>query len=106
MPAKTFLAVPEDEKTKCTKETEPVAQHCEISVLTPYIHQAKYEENVMPPRDANKSDAKICSDASEGTLIVESPETSLFEVYSSNTSDVPIQFEMDQGGLTVISILF
>lgn len=102
VPAKTFLAVPEDEKTKCTEEMEPVAQHCEISDPTPYDHQERYEENVMLPQDATESEP----DASEGTLIAKSPETSLFEVNSPKPSDVPIQFEMDQGGLPVISMPF
>ncbi|XP_057192716.1 obscurin-like protein 1 isoform X8 [Triplophysa rosa] len=96
VPAKTFMVVPEDEKTKCTEETESVALHCEISDSTPYVHQERFEESVILPQNATESEPVVCSDASKGKLIAKSPEKSLYEVNSPKASDVLIQFEMDQ----------
>ncbi|XP_057192719.1 obscurin-like protein 1 isoform X11 [Triplophysa rosa] len=100
VPAKTFMVVPEDEKTKCTEETESVALHCEISDSTPYVHQERFEESVILPQNATESEPVVCSDASKGKLIAKSPEKSLYEVNSPKASDVLIQFEMDQAELS------
>ncbi|XP_052462730.1 obscurin-like protein 1 isoform X2 [Carassius gibelio] len=92
-PPPTFLAVPEDEKTKCTEEMEPVALHYEISDSTPYVSVTK-DEKVMLSQF--KPEPEVHSDISRRTVIIHAPETSLFEVNSQKTPDDPTPFEMDQ----------
>ncbi|XP_016305526.1 obscurin-like protein 1 [Sinocyclocheilus anshuiensis] len=111
VPPPTFLADPEVEKTKCTEEMEPVALHYEISDTTPYVSETQ-EEKVMPSQSEPKfkpdleleskseSEPEVHSDASRGTVIIHTPETSLFEVNSQKTPDDPIPFEMDQAELS------
>ncbi|XP_065108236.1 obscurin isoform X12 [Paramisgurnus dabryanus] len=96
VPAKTFLAVPEDEKTKSTDETEPVALHCEILDPVPYIYQAKDEKEKVMIQAAAKSEPEVCLDESKET-VGKLPETSVFdECLIQKEPDVPIRFEMDQ----------
>lgn len=123
MPPPTCLADPDVEMTKCTEEMEPAALHYEISDPTPYVRQTKDEEVMLPQSEPAaefepelelesksefepESEPEVHSDASSGTLIIHSPETSLFEVNSPKTPDDPIQFEMDQGGLPLICTPF
>lgn len=122
MPPPTFLADPEVEKTKCTEEMEPVALHYEISDTTPYtetkeekvmLSQSEPEPEFEPDLDLEsksefepESEPEVHSDASRGTVIMHTPETSLFEVNSQKTPDDPIPFEMDQGGLPLICTPF
>ncbi|XP_048050392.1 obscurin isoform X14 [Megalobrama amblycephala] len=113
VPPPTCLADPDVEMTKCTEEMEPAALHYEISDPTPYVRQTKDEEVMLPQSEPAaefepelelesksefepESEPEVHSDASRGTLIIHSPETSLFEVNSPKTPDDPIQFEMDQ----------
>ncbi|XP_052462732.1 obscurin-like protein 1 isoform X4 [Carassius gibelio] len=96
-PPPTFLAVPEDEKTKCTEEMEPVALHYEISDSTPYVSVTK-DEKVMLSQF--KPEPEVHSDISRRTVIIHAPETSLFEVNSQKTPDDPTPFEMDQAELS------
>uniref|UniRef100_A0A8C1EX97 Obscurin-like protein 1 n=1 Tax=Cyprinus carpio carpio TaxID=630221 RepID=A0A8C1EX97_CYPCA len=112
VPPPTFLADPEVEKTKCTEEMEPVALHYEISDTTPYtetkeekvmLSQSEPEPEFEPDLDLEsksefepESEPEVHSDASRGTVIMHTPETSLFEVNSQKTPDDPIPFEMDQ----------
>nr|XP_055070971.1 obscurin-like protein 1 isoform X13 [Misgurnus anguillicaudatus] len=99
--AKKFLAVPEDEKTKSTDETEPVALHCEILDPVPYIHQARDEkEKIMiaerEGQAAAQSEHEVRLDESKET-VRKLPETSVFdECLIQMAPDVPIRFEMDQ----------
>ncbi|XP_055070971.2 obscurin isoform X12 [Misgurnus anguillicaudatus] len=101
VPAKKFLAVPEDEKTKSTDETEPVALHCEILDPVPYIHQARDEkEKIMiaerEGQAAAQSEHEVRLDESKET-VRKLPETSVFdECLIQMAPDVPIRFEMDQ----------
>ncbi|XP_065108235.1 obscurin isoform X11 [Paramisgurnus dabryanus] len=100
VPAKTFLAVPEDEKTKSTDETEPVALHCEILDPVPYIYQAKDEKEKVMIQAAAKSEPEVCLDESKET-VGKLPETSVFdECLIQKEPDVPIRFEMDQAELS------
>lgn len=120
MPPPTCLADPDVEMTE---EMEPAALHYEISDPTPYVRQTKDEEVMLPQSEPAaefepelelksksefepESEPEVHSDASRGTLIIHSPETSLFEVNSPKTPDDPIQFEMDQGGLPLICTPF
>ncbi|XP_026074717.1 obscurin-like protein 1 isoform X8 [Carassius auratus] len=96
-PPPTFLADPEDEKTKCTEEMEPVALHYEISDSTPYVSVTK-DEKVMLSQ--SKPGPEVHSDISRRTVIIHAPETSLFEVNSQKTPDDPTPFEMDQAELS------
>ncbi|XP_067265418.1 obscurin isoform X9 [Chanodichthys erythropterus] len=113
VPPPTCLADPDVEMTKCTEEMEPAALHYEISDPTPYVRQTKDEEVMLPQSEPAaefepelelesksefepESEPEVHSDVSRGTLIIHSPETSLFEVNSPKTPDDPIQFEMDQ----------
>ncbi|XP_056093725.1 obscurin isoform X13 [Rhinichthys klamathensis goyatoka] len=113
VPPPRFLADPEVEMTKCNEEMEPAALHYEISDPTPNVSQTKDEEVMLPHSEPAaefkpdlelesksefepESDPEIHSDASRGTLIIHSPDSSLFEVNSPKTPDDPIQFEMDQ----------
>ncbi|XP_048050385.1 obscurin-like protein 1 isoform X7 [Megalobrama amblycephala] len=117
VPPPTCLADPDVEMTKCTEEMEPAALHYEISDPTPYVRQTKDEEVMLPQSEPAaefepelelesksefepESEPEVHSDASRGTLIIHSPETSLFEVNSPKTPDDPIQFEMDQAELS------
>ncbi|XP_059356456.1 obscurin-like protein 1 isoform X10 [Carassius carassius] len=113
VPPPTFLADPEVEKTKCTEEMKPVALHYEISDTTPYVSETK-EEKVMLSQSEPKpkfepdleleskseyepeTEPEVHSDASRRTVIIHTPETSLFEVNSQKIPDDPIPFEMDQ----------
>nr|XP_055070970.1 obscurin-like protein 1 isoform X12 [Misgurnus anguillicaudatus] len=103
--AKKFLAVPEDEKTKSTDETEPVALHCEILDPVPYIHQARDEkEKIMiaerEGQAAAQSEHEVRLDESKET-VRKLPETSVFdECLIQMAPDVPIRFEMDQAELS------
>lgn len=125
MPPPTSLADPDVEMTKCAEEMEPAALHYEISDSTPYVSQTKDEEVLLPQSEPAaefepeleleskfefefepESESEVHSDASRGTVIIHSPETSLFEVNSPKTPDDPIQFEMDQGGLPLICTPF
>ncbi|XP_055070970.2 obscurin isoform X11 [Misgurnus anguillicaudatus] len=105
VPAKKFLAVPEDEKTKSTDETEPVALHCEILDPVPYIHQARDEkEKIMiaerEGQAAAQSEHEVRLDESKET-VRKLPETSVFdECLIQMAPDVPIRFEMDQAELS------
>lgn len=103
MPPPTYLADPEDEKTKCAEEMEPVALHYEISDSTPYVSGTK-DEKVMLSQ--SKPEPEVHSDASRGAVINHAPKTYLFEVNSQKTPDDPIPFEMDQGGLPLICTPF
>ncbi|XP_016301138.1 obscurin isoform X5 [Sinocyclocheilus anshuiensis] len=107
VPPPTFLADPEDEKTKCTEEMEPVALHYEISESTPYVSGTKDEKVMLSQSEPEpefqlelelefKPEPEVHADASRGTVIIHAPETSLFEVNSQKTPDDPIPFEMDQ----------
>ncbi|XP_056093718.1 obscurin-like protein 1 isoform X6 [Rhinichthys klamathensis goyatoka] len=117
VPPPRFLADPEVEMTKCNEEMEPAALHYEISDPTPNVSQTKDEEVMLPHSEPAaefkpdlelesksefepESDPEIHSDASRGTLIIHSPDSSLFEVNSPKTPDDPIQFEMDQAELS------
>ncbi|XP_067265417.1 obscurin isoform X8 [Chanodichthys erythropterus] len=117
VPPPTCLADPDVEMTKCTEEMEPAALHYEISDPTPYVRQTKDEEVMLPQSEPAaefepelelesksefepESEPEVHSDVSRGTLIIHSPETSLFEVNSPKTPDDPIQFEMDQAELS------
>ncbi|XDV30097.1 hypothetical protein PO909_033087 [Leuciscus waleckii] len=117
VPPPRFMADPEVEMTKCNEEMEPAALHYEISDPTPYVSQTKDEEVMLPQSEPAaelkpelelesksefepESDPEIHSDESRGTLIIRSPDTSLFEVNSPKTPDDPIQFEMDQAELS------
>uniref|UniRef100_A0A8C1W3E7 Obscurin-like protein 1 n=1 Tax=Cyprinus carpio TaxID=7962 RepID=A0A8C1W3E7_CYPCA len=93
VPPPTYLADPEDEKTKCAEEMEPVALHYEISDSTPYVSGTK-DEKVMLSQ--SKPEPEVHSDASRGAVINHAPKTYLFEVNSQKTPDDPIPFEMDQ----------
>ncbi|XP_077072034.1 obscurin isoform X8 [Siphateles boraxobius] len=113
VPPPRFLADPEVEMTKCNEEMEPAALNYEISDPTTYVSQTKDEEVMIPQSEPAaefkpkleheckskfepEPDSEIHPDASRGTLIIHSPDTSLFEVNSPKTPDDPIQFEMDQ----------
>ncbi|XP_058642746.1 obscurin-like protein 1 isoform X15 [Onychostoma macrolepis] len=111
VPPPTFLADPEVEKTKCTEEMEPVALHYEISDTTPYVSETKEEKVMLSQSEPEfkpdlelesksefepESEPEVHSDASRGTVIIHTPETSLFDVNSQKTPDDPIPFEMDQ----------
>lgn len=121
VPPPTFLADPEVEKTKCTEEMEPVALHYEISDTTPYVSETKEEKVMLSQSEPEfkpdlelesksefepESKPEVHSDTSRGTVIIHTPETSLFEVNSQKTPDDPIPFEMDQGGLPLICTPF
>ncbi|XP_059418392.1 obscurin-like protein 1 isoform X11 [Carassius carassius] len=92
-PPPTFLADPEDEKTKCTEEMEHVALHYEISDLTPYVSVTKDDKVIL---SQSKPEPEVHSDTSRRTIIIHAPETSLFEVNTQKTPDDPTPFEMDQ----------
>ncbi|XP_058642741.1 obscurin-like protein 1 isoform X10 [Onychostoma macrolepis] len=115
VPPPTFLADPEVEKTKCTEEMEPVALHYEISDTTPYVSETKEEKVMLSQSEPEfkpdlelesksefepESEPEVHSDASRGTVIIHTPETSLFDVNSQKTPDDPIPFEMDQAELS------
>ncbi|XP_077072032.1 obscurin isoform X6 [Siphateles boraxobius] len=117
VPPPRFLADPEVEMTKCNEEMEPAALNYEISDPTTYVSQTKDEEVMIPQSEPAaefkpkleheckskfepEPDSEIHPDASRGTLIIHSPDTSLFEVNSPKTPDDPIQFEMDQAELS------
>ncbi|KAL1267529.1 hypothetical protein QQF64_032892 [Cirrhinus molitorella] len=109
VPSPTFLADPEDEKTKCTEEMEPVALHYEIADTTPYASETKDEKVMLTqsetepefkPELKSRSEPEVHSDASRGTVVINAPETSLVEVTSRKTPDDPIPFEMDQAELS------
>lgn len=121
MPPPTFSADPEDEKTKCTEELEPVALHYEISDTTPYVSDTEDEKVMLSQSEPEpefrlepesksefepESKPEVHSDASTGTVIVHAPETSLFEANDRKTLDDPIPFKMDQGGLPLICTPF
>uniref|UniRef100_A0A8C1QZ22 Obscurin-like protein 1 n=1 Tax=Cyprinus carpio TaxID=7962 RepID=A0A8C1QZ22_CYPCA len=97
VPPPTYLDDPEDEKTKCAEEMEPVALHYEISDSTPYVSGTK-DEKVMLSQ--SKPEPEVQSDASRGAVINHAPKTYLFEVNSQKTPDDPIPFEMDQAELS------
>ncbi|XP_016375660.1 LOW QUALITY PROTEIN: obscurin-like [Sinocyclocheilus rhinocerous] len=116
VPPPTFLADPEDEKTKCTEEMEPVALHYEISDSTPYVSGTKDEKVMLSQSEPEpefqlelelefKPEPEVHADASRGTVIIHAPETSLFEVNSQKTPDDPIPFEMDQAELSHYEVL-
>ncbi|XP_016301137.1 obscurin isoform X4 [Sinocyclocheilus anshuiensis] len=116
VPPPTFLADPEDEKTKCTEEMEPVALHYEISESTPYVSGTKDEKVMLSQSEPEpefqlelelefKPEPEVHADASRGTVIIHAPETSLFEVNSQKTPDDPIPFEMDQAELSHYEVL-
>ncbi|XP_059418390.1 obscurin-like protein 1 isoform X10 [Carassius carassius] len=96
-PPPTFLADPEDEKTKCTEEMEHVALHYEISDLTPYVSVTKDDKVIL---SQSKPEPEVHSDTSRRTIIIHAPETSLFEVNTQKTPDDPTPFEMDQAELS------
>ncbi|XP_026127136.1 obscurin-like protein 1 isoform X11 [Carassius auratus] len=113
VPPPTFLADPEVEKTKCTEEMEPVPPGYEISDTTPYISETKEEKVMLSQSELEpefepdleleskseyepETEPEVHSDASRGTVIIHTPETSLFEVNSQKIPDDPIPFEMDQ----------
>ncbi|XP_050974244.1 obscurin-like protein 1 isoform X20 [Labeo rohita] len=111
VPPPTFSADPEDEKTKCTEELEPVALHYEISDTTPYVSDTEDEKVMLSQSEPEpefrlepesksefepESKPEVHSDASTGTVIVHAPETSLFEANDRKTPDDPIPFKMDQ----------
>ncbi|XP_050974238.1 obscurin isoform X14 [Labeo rohita] len=115
VPPPTFSADPEDEKTKCTEELEPVALHYEISDTTPYVSDTEDEKVMLSQSEPEpefrlepesksefepESKPEVHSDASTGTVIVHAPETSLFEANDRKTPDDPIPFKMDQAELS------
>ncbi|XP_026127147.1 obscurin-like protein 1 isoform X21 [Carassius auratus] len=117
VPPPTFLADPEVEKTKCTEEMEPVPPGYEISDTTPYISETKEEKVMLSQSELEpefepdleleskseyepETEPEVHSDASRGTVIIHTPETSLFEVNSQKIPDDPIPFEMDQAELS------